>query len=168
MDIVERMKAMLDAGDAVGGISRVFVPADDVRDLLAEIERLRSLSLEGREPVAWQSRVKYSFCWGVWQNISKEQFEEFSARPGKREIELRQLYASPLLPDGYVMVPREPTPEMALAGINALVKSKKYDVPGVGSFDREMRACNGDVGAVRAMAVYRAMLSASPKQEDSP
>lgn len=46
MDIVERMKAMLDAGDAVGGISRVFVPAHDVRDLLAEIERLRSLSDE--------------------------------------------------------------------------------------------------------------------------
>jgi hypothetical protein len=42
--------------------------------------------VEVEEPAAWQARVKYSFGWGQWQNITKEQFDEFTARPGKREI----------------------------------------------------------------------------------
>lgn len=100
MDIVERMKAMLDAGDAVGGISRVFVPADDVRDLLAEIERLRSLS--------------------------------------------------ELVRDGYVMVPREPTGDMRREGKNEFLTENIKDQSIEGKCAR----------------IYRAMLSASPKQED--
>ncbi len=51
----------------------------------------------------------------------------------------------PGMRDGYVMVPREPTEEMLKAGIRAaLIKSD------------ELADC------------YRAMLSASPKQEDTP
>lgn len=66
------------------------------------------------------------------------------------------------VPEGWKLVPVEPTPNMAFAGIHAVGKSKAYDKPGVPGYDRDLAACNGDVGAVRAMQSYRAQISAAP------
>ncbi len=85
--------------------------------------------------------------------------------PNARGQALRTIQGSrPMTSDSkWKLVPVEPTPAMAFAGIHAVSKSKTYDKPGVPGFDADLAACNGDAGAVRAMQSYRAMLAASPQ-----
>ena len=66
------------------------------------------------------------------------------------------------VPEGWQLVPKQPTPAMAFTGINAVVRGQKYDTPSDPLFAADLAACNGDKGAVRSMQNYRAMLAASP------
>ena len=71
-------------------------------------EHRRSPSLEGREPVAWQSRIKYAGGWSDWREVTKAHVDTMVAewgglagKIGDYDHEIRPLYDSHLLPEGY-------------------------------------------------------------------
>lgn len=67
-----------------------------------------------------------------------------------------------VIPEGWQLVPKEPTRSMAFAGINAVDRGQKYDRTSDPIFAADLAAF-GDRGAVRAVQSYRAMLAAALK-----
>lgn len=70
--------------------------------------------------------------------------------------------APPTIPEGWQLVPVQPTKAMAFAGINAVSRGQKYDNPSDPSFAKDVRFY-GETGAVRAAQSYRAMLATAPE-----
>ena len=79
-----------------------------------------------REPVAWKWRQRphESKAWGDWYvNLNTKPIQAEGAT-----FEIQPLYATPQqaqppVPDGWVMVPREPTPDMNSHGALALYRA---------------------------------------------
>jgi hypothetical protein len=180
MDIVERAHRYLDYGskenvnELISGLLSEVDRTANNRDMwkgqcerqAAEIERLRSPSLEGQEPVAVVRLHKLPSAFrvlrhpGVW-NIYEYYANEDQARVAAEAVGVpyeglyvrdgTPLYASPLLPDGYVA---------ALNDIRSEARMAQQDL--MQADDEEV---NGHLNVIMRI-VDRAMLSTSPKQED--
>lgn len=70
---------------------------------------------------------------------------------------------SPVIPDGYVMVPKEPTERMVIDGFES-EPDETFSEPRVWEKYQKMSGCQQ--AAYRARLCYAAMISAAPKQEN--
>lgn len=69
----------------------------------------------------------------------------------------------PMIPDGYVMVPKEPTERMVIDGFES-EPDETFSEPEVWEKYQKMSGCQQ--AAYRARLCYAAMISAAPKQEN--
>ncbi|WP_343735296.1 hypothetical protein [Acidovorax sp.] len=109
-------------------------------------EALASLAASaGSEPV-YQARYRNGF----WQDSSRERFEYLQSPEitSAEDWETRILYTHPSPPEGMVMVPIVPTPEMIEAGRWAEYGESSY------------RMCNVSDSAV--IGVWQSMIAAAP------
>jgi hypothetical protein len=71
MDVVEKLEALLRPDGTYGGVSRVYLSAEDVRELLSEITRLRQdLSTAIERAAKWHDveaakQAQLALYWGA-------------------------------------------------------------------------------------------------------
>lgn len=70
---------------------------------------------------------------------------------------------SPVIPDGYVMVPKEPTENMVIDGFES-APDRFFSAPDVWDAYEAMSGCQQ--AAHRARLCWAAMIAAAPKQEN--
>lgn len=112
------------------------VPSDDVRALL------RQLPAPGAEPIAYGLKGMVTGRWEGGVVISPENADQYD------KDALQPFYPSPApapLPEGMVLVPREPTIDMVEFGSSEVMKGQDFE---------------------RAKNCWRAMLAASPGVQD--
>lgn len=87
---------------------------------------------------------------------------EFAFRAGRESA--TQVGNSPVMPDGWVSVPVEPTEDMVIAGFEAELREEFRDPEAWEAFEA-MSGC--EQAATRAKWCWAAMISAAPQQEAS-
>ena len=90
-------------------------------------------------------------------------FLAWSAMPRAALKSILQAGNSPVIPDGYVMVPKEPTERMIIDGFES-EPDETFSEPRVWEKYQKMSGCQQ--AAYRARLCYAAMISAAPKQEN--
>jgi hypothetical protein len=146
-ELVKRLRKFADAVDLLDSGSRYTISMRrETKAILSEAADFIASHTEGAgaEPVAWQWRYKYGDeKWGGWQNTRRYDAEELLRNNVLIAEETRPLYTSPTLPGDVVVVPREPTLAMSLAG------EAEYTRKGLGVWSD-------------FHAIYRSMIAAAP------
>ncbi|SXE11719.1 hypothetical protein [Klebsiella variicola] len=123
---------------------------------LRELQERRKAAMDS-EPVAWRWRWSDD-AEGYWR-YTEEQHEtrgSVTAQPLYRHAQ-----PAPVVPDDYVMVPKEPTESMVIAGF----ESEPYEFfsePDVWEAFQKMSGC--EQAAFRARLCWAAMLAAAPQK----
>ncbi|HID8659100.1 TPA: DUF551 domain-containing protein, partial [Salmonella enterica subsp. enterica serovar Horsham] len=136
----ERLLKIQHWRETYGADSNVMLPAEEAE----ELARIALASLEAK-PVAWE----------CGENIILFNPDTVEAYAKRVEISPKPLYAAPpapVVPDGYALVPVEPTDEMIAAAMNC------EDV----LFNSDESFC------VQFGNIYEAMLAAAPKPQNAP
>ncbi|EDQ1911838.1 DUF551 domain-containing protein [Salmonella enterica subsp. enterica] len=136
----ERLLKIQHWRETYGAGSNVMLPAEEAE----ELARIALASLEAK-PVAWE----------CGENIILFNPDTVEAYAKRVEISPKPLYAAPpapVVPDGYALVPVEPTDEMIAAAMNC------EDV----LFNSDESFC------VQFGNIYEAMLAAAPKPQNAP
>ncbi|MCM7772123.1 hypothetical protein M8S83_08365 [Enterobacter asburiae] len=144
--------------ETYGPGSNVVLPAEEAE----ELARIAQESL-GAEPI-----YQCEFChhdgngelqWH-WEDVNKDFYDQYDPeRRGKRRI----IYTTPpvqRVPDGWVMVPIEPTEDMIIHGFEAELREEFRDAEAWEAFE-EMSGC--EQAAQRAKWCWSAMIAAAPK-----
>jgi len=103
---------------------------------------------------------------GVWQAFRKtrEEAELIVTKPFNPGYSIREIYTSPpapRVPDGYALVPVEPTEGMVIAGFEAELREEFRD-PDAWETYEGMSGC--EQAALRAKWCWAAMVKAAPQQ----
>ncbi|HDT6598816.1 TPA: hypothetical protein QFT68_004821 [Raoultella ornithinolytica] len=137
----------------------------NLRQAFAELQERRKAD---SEPVAWLAIYHgevYDEAIGITRSVVEAQADHFGWELALTEIIplYRHAQPAPVVPDGWVMVPKEPTERMVIDGFES-EPDETFSEPEVWEACQKMSGCKQ--AAYRARLCYAAMISAAPKQED--
>lgn len=132
------------------GDQKYALECGDVASALRELLSCRS-ALPVADVVAWSNPNEERKCDIRWRRHDVE--------PGPL---YRHAQPAPVVPDGYVMVPEEPTESMVIAGFES-EPDEFFSESEVWEAYQKMSGC--EQAAFRARLCWRAMLSAAPQED---
>lgn len=133
----ERLEKINSWRETYGAGSNVMLPAEEAE----ELARIALAAMDSEPVILYRERNPYNGLTTGWQELTENEFSFIKENAGENAEFLtlyRHAQPAPVVPDGYVMVPKDPTEEMLQASY------------------RE--------ASVYSPTAYRAMIAAAPQE----
>lgn len=129
-----------------------------------ELARMALAAMDGEPVILYRERNPYNCLTTGWQELTENEFSFLKENAGENAEFLtlyRHAQPAPVIPDGYVMVPKEPTESMVIAGFES-EPDEFFSESEVWEAYQKMSGC--EQAAFRARLCWTAMLAAAPQE----